>query len=170
MPKTLNLLISLSFISTSSMFCGCGGGSVALPEAPPPYPNFPVPYQPNNPQGGQVPEAQFNPSFNSQVGSSEFENPYAREVKSETSPTYNTNNFARYTIQANANLWLLVQDPSGNELDWLKMKPGERTPLSHLGPLTLTCSSGEDIEIFDQQGKRVDVPEGNGGLSIVRLQ
>lgn len=169
MLKTLNTLISLSFTSTFLMVCGCGGGSIALPEAPPPYPNFPVPFQPNYPQENQVSGVHSSPTYNSEVGNSEFGNPYAREIKSRPSPNNTTNNFARYTVQANANLWLLVQDPNGNELDWLKMKTGERSPLSHLGPLTLTCSSGKDIEIFDQQGKRIDVPEGNGGISIVRL-
>ena len=53
-----------------------------------------------------------------------------------------------------SNLWLLIQDPSGNELDWLKLQAGEKVPINHFGALTLTCSSGKEIDIFNKAGKK----------------
>lgn len=170
MPRALTTPVNLSLLFSFLLLCGCGSGSTTLPEAPPPYPNFPVPFQPGMEENRPFSESKSVQPYKPITQGSNFENPYAREINSQYSSYTPPKNLARYTIQANANLWLLVQDPSGNELDWLKMKPGDRTPLSHRGPLTLTCSSGNDIEIYDQQGKRIDVPEGSGGISIVRLQ
>tara|TARA_B100001248_G_scaffold182890_1_gene139274 strand:- start:510 stop:704 length:195 start_codon:yes stop_codon:yes gene_type:complete len=63
-----------------------------------------------------------------------------------------------------------VQDPNGNELDWLKLQRGEKVPLNHMGALTLTCSSGQDVEIYDKNGKMLDMPTANkSGISIIRL-
>ncbi len=138
-----------------------------LPEAPPPYPNFPVPYDSTTTGNNQAdPFAAPFPVRNS---------PYQPEVRSKSwSQSVNafspTPNYSRFTVHAKANLWLLVQDPKGNELDWLKMQGGEKIPLSHAGPLTLTCSSGRDVEIFDRGGKKIDVPDsGNAGITIIRL-
>ena len=79
-------------------------------------------------------------------------------------------NYARFTVHAKSNLWLLIQDPSGNELDWLKLQAGEKVPISHIGALTLTCSSGKEIDIFNKAGKKMDLPGlDKPGISIIRL-
>ena len=53
-------------------------------------------------------------------------------------------------MEAKADLWALVQDAQGVELEWLKMKTGESASLYHSGELTITCSSGNKLIIKDK--------------------
>lgn len=167
--KHLNrLLLVFCF---APFFVSCGGGTVTtLPEAPPPYPNFPVPYQPSS--TGSTLESASNSFANSETSTSEnfsTANPLNswRDAPSALTPSPN---YARFTVHAKSNLWLLIQDPSGNELDWLKLQAGEKVPISHIGALTLTCSSGKEIDIFNKAGKKMDLPGlDKPGISIIRL-
>ena len=164
------------FILCCLLYTSCGGGSVTtLPEAPPPYPNFPVPYEPcsQQPVPDHVYGHQQQGGHQTRTFSPTESNPQNSNNNSwRSSPNALTQspNYARFTVHANANLWLLVQDSNGNELDWLKLKEGEKVPLSHIGALTLTCSSGQDIEIYSKDGKKLDIPESSkAGISIIRL-
>ena len=78
-------------------------------------------------------------------------------------------NSARFTLEARADLWALVQDDKGAELQWLKMKPGETSTISHSGDLTITCSSGDKLLIKDKFGKKIETNPNASGISIVRL-
>ena len=166
----------LGVIVCCLLFSSCGGGSVTtLPEAPPPYPNFPVPYEASsqqsvpvtlysNQQQGYQNHAFSSTEYKPQTGSN-------NSWKSSPNALSPVPNYARFTVHANANLWLLVQDSNGNELDWLKLKEGEKVPLSHIGALTITCSSGQDIDIYNKDGRKLDIPESKKpGISIIRLQ
>ena len=63
---------------------------------------------------------------------------------------------SRYVLRAEADLWALIQDPSGVELDWLKMISGESVPLIYSGPISVTCSSGHKLKIFDNQKNLIE--------------
>ena len=147
----------------------CGGGSVTtLPEAPPPYPNFPVPYEPSTPSTSILPTSP-NPQVSSPYPSGSYQ-PVSSKSWESSPNALTSSNYARFTVHAKSNIWLLVQDPNGNELDWLKLQSGEKVPLTHMGALTLTCSSGQDVEIYDKNGKKLDMPRANkSGISIIRL-
>ena len=75
----------------------------------------------------------------------------------------------RFTLEANADLWALVQNSEGVELEWLKMKKGESAKLHHSGRLTITCSSGNQLIIKDKDQKVVQTTPNKSGISIVRL-
>ena len=135
---------------------------------PPPYPNFPVPYEGPHPSAthSQPVEQPRNPN-NYDFGQVPPRRESWEQVPNALSPAPN---YARYTVHAKANLWLLIQDPNGKELDWLKLQAGDKVPISHLGALTLTCSSGKEVEIFDRNGKKVEVPDSDKpGITIIRL-
>ena len=87
-------------------------------------------------------------------------NRYNRSASQETS---------HYTLEAKADLWALVQNAKGVELEWLKMKAGEKATLSYQEALTITCSSGNELVILDKKGKRIDTNPNSSGISIVRL-
>jgi hypothetical protein len=74
-----------------------------------------------------------------------------------------------YTIEAVGTIWVLIQDKVGNELEWLSMMSGEKVPLNHNGPLTITCSSGESLKIYDPSGKPFQIGGTKKGISIIRL-
>ena len=135
---------------------GCWSGSqIALPEAPPPYPNSPYP---NGSQSDSyTPPASPDPRGNN----------FTRSQPSTftTSRSYEKS----YTLEAVGTIWVLVQDKLGNELQWLSLMSGDKTELKHTGPLTLTCSSGESLKIFAPDGKPVQVAGSKKGISIIRL-
>jgi hypothetical protein len=170
-----NFLI-ICFFYVPLLFCSCGGGSVTtLPEAPPPYPNFPVPYEPSDqsaPSSGSYDNQQSRYQPNS-YDPNQYRSPTVKSNSSwDSSPNALTPspNYSRFTVHAKANLWLLIQDANGNELDWLKLQEGEKVPISHIGALTITCSSGQDVEIFNKEGRKIDSPGSNKpGISIIRL-
>lgn len=156
-----------------AQFVSCGGGSVTtLPEAPPPYPNFPVPYEPNS---GNTNPSEYS-SANPVSPSPNY--PYSPPPSESTFGSWKDRpnalspepNYSRFTVHAKSNLWLLIQDSQGNELDWLKLQKGEKVPINHTGALTITCSSGKEVEIFDRNGRKVSLPKSNNsGISIIRL-
>lgn len=169
--------LTICFFQVPLLFCSCGGGSVTtLPEAPPPYPNFPVPYQPPGTQPvstGASLENQKNVYQSNLYAPNQYKRPETGQYNSwESSPNALSPapNYARFTVHAKANLWLLIQDANGNELDWLKLQENEKIPISHIGALTITCSSGQDIEIFNKEGRKINTPGSNKpGISIIRL-
>ena len=186
----LPCLICIGFAS------GCRSKSaVSVPDAPPPYASFSVPqerYQTAQVYGGQpnltsppppyIPPQSDPPSnitFNPAISLPPPNNPRVGELRPyrstnnfsnrRTSHLQKSNNTIRYTLVAKNNLWVLVQDPKGTELDWIKMKAGDSKSISHKGALTITCSSGNQLTIKDKNGKTLETNPNMNGISIVRL-
>ncbi len=149
-----------------SIFIGCWGSSqTALPDAPPPYPDSP--FQPNSQSNNYIPPPSPDPRGNNYGVNN---NSYPRQPNQRPSPLPISRSFDQmYTIEAVGTIWVLVQDKFGNELEWLSMASGEKVPLKHNGPLTITCSSGESLKIFDPAGKPFQVGGTKKGISIIRL-
>jgi len=154
-------------------FSGCFRNKpLEIPDAPPPYPNFPAPQSFRN-----------NPASESSYSSNEFaRNPNNQLTTTGQSfassspqsfasqqPNLTQMSSQRYTLEADADLWALVQDDKGVELEWLKMKRGESKPISHSGPITVTCSSGTKLRILDNQNNLIETNANQSGISIVRL-
>jgi hypothetical protein len=169
LPKLLKTLFLFFFILNG----GCGGNST-VPDAPPPYPTYSTPsyesqvggtsFQPsptyfNRPEQNK-PFDNISPSTNRQ-----FSDIYAPPPEKNTSSSLN----ARYFITARANLWVLVQDEFGTEIDWKKLSKGEKMSITHPRPVTVTCSSGSKVEIVNVKGKKVETNSISSGIAIVRL-
>ncbi|MDA8989030.1 hypothetical protein N9H22_01030 [Opitutales bacterium] len=186
-------LIGITFLGIILLFTSCRKSSVtSIPNAPPPYPSFPVPqerYQSSQVYGGQPSNSTYIPPYSEPTN-------YQKSVSSENQSFYTPppavpprqriyknptlqsqpyprqgqeTNSARFTLEAKADLWALVQDDKGAELQWLKMKPGETSTISHSGDLTITCSSGDKLLIKDKFGKKIETNPNASGISIVRL-
>jgi hypothetical protein len=155
------------------VFSGCvRNRPLEIPDAPPPYANFPAPQNFRN----------YSASESTYSGSEFANNPYNQaptvgqpfaspSPPSFASPQQNIlqSSSQRYTLEADADLWALVQDTKGVELEWLKMKKGDSKPISYSGPITVTCSSGTKLRILDNQNNLVTTKANESGISIVRL-
>lgn len=186
-------LIRIILLGIILSFTSCRKSSVtSIPNAPPPYPSFPVPqerYQSSQVYGGQPSTAIYTPPYSETTN---YQAPLSNEnqsfytpppadpprqriyqnptLKSQPYPGQRQEtNSARFTLEARADLWALVQDAQGTELQWLKMKPGETASISHGGALTVTCSSGDKLLIKDKFGKKIETNPNASGISIVRL-
>ncbi|MDC0369336.1 hypothetical protein OAN13_06535 [Opitutales bacterium] len=186
-------LIRITFLGIILSFTSCRKSSVtSIPNAPPPYPSFPVPqerYQSSKVYGGQPSTATYIPPYSEPTN---YQAPLSNENQSFYTPPpadpprqriyqnptqkrqpypgqRQETNSARFTLEARADLWALVQDTKGTELQWLKMKPGEIASISHGGALTVTCSSGDKLLIKDKFGKKIETNPNASGISIVRL-
>lgn len=171
---------------TSSFLCsllcffifGCGGNPT-IPDAPPPYSTYSTPgYTPSNStntyisqQPPYAPDTQWDPQYRSEGTSPPFSAPYqpqefyAPPPQKNSLPTLDP----RYTITAKANIWVLVQDEFGTEIDWKKLSKSETMAITHPRPVTITCSSGAKVQIVNEKGKIVSQPSNASGISIVRL-
>jgi len=182
---------------TLSVFSGCSGSVSSIPDAPPPYPSFPIPQERYNSAqvyGGQNLPTSYTPPYSPPSGSYQqppaptFYTPppsapptqpnlSARPSHKYTPPAPNrfsskpnrSSQSSNYTLKANADLWALVQNAKGVELEWLKMKAGDSTELNYSEDLTITCSSGNQLVIVDNKGKQIDTNPNSSGISIVRL-
>ena len=176
---------------------GCRGTSTtSIPDAPPPYPSFPVPQERYNSAqvyGGPPNSSSYIPPYtppqttNAESGTTFYTPPPSippthqsastsssfgytpTNVYSQKKAIKTSLNTARFTLEANADLWALVQNSEGIELEWLKMKKGESAKLHHSGALTITCSSGDQLIIKDKDQKVVQTNPNASGISIVRL-
>ena len=143
----------------------CGPGPPAtVPDAPPPWQEVPGPGSPSagghglqSPKLGNPPPP--GPRWRERFGA---------QPSATNRPIYSSIK-ANYHITAYASVWVLVQDKRGNELDWISMKSGDKAPILHRGPLTITCSSGSSVKITDKNGKKIDPVTNSNGISIVRL-
>ena len=157
--KRITILVSIT-----CLMIGCRSNrNVEIPDAPPPYANFPAPQNFQNPQPVAVqPHGNFfADSYNPAPPYSNYSNP----GNAPSSPS----SHSKYVLRAEADLWALIQDPNGVELDWLKMKSGESVPLTYSGPITVTCSSGHKLKIFDNQKNLIETKTNQSGISIVKL-
>jgi len=143
-----------------------------IPDAPPPYANFPAPqnyrYNPTSEStysGNELASSLYNQTASS--GQS-FGSPAPLSFASPQ-PKFAQASSQSYTLEAEADLWALVQDDKGVELEWLKMKRGDSKPISYSGPITVTCSSGTKLRILDKQNNMVETNANQSGISIVRL-
>ena len=167
MNKIKNCAHTVSFFSLSTLMLhllfGCWGGSqVALPNAPPPHPDSPFPQ--GSIQNNYIPPQSPNPRPDSQQNSI-YED--RRSTFSYSSSNKVSEKF--YTIEAIGTIWVLIQDKFGNELQWISLMPGEKVPLKHSGPLTITCSSGDSLKINDTNGKPYQFGKVKEGITIIRL-
>ena len=90
---------------------------------------------------------------------------YATQVQESITPAVS----ARYMVKAKGNLWVLVQDQFGNEVDWRKLQAGDQFPINQAGSLTVTLSSSDKADILDSDNKKIEINSKNSGISIVRL-
>ena len=160
------------------VFLGGCGGNPSIPDAPPPYHTYSTPgytpttntdsyptqppYAPANQWDRQYENPGVSPTSPSPFKQQEF---YAPPPLQNSQPSLNS----RYTITAKANIWVLVQDEFGTEIDWKKLSKGETMPITHPRPVTITCSSGSKVQIVDEKGKEVNPPSNASGIAIVRL-
>ena len=151
-------------VSVTCLMIGCRSNrNVEIPDAPPPYANFPAPQNFQNPQ--PVVEQPHGNLFADSYNPAPPYSNYSNSGNSMSSPA----STSRYVLRAEADLWALIQDPKGVELDWLKMKSGESVPLTYSGPITVTCSSGHKLKIFDNQKNLIETKANQSGISIVKL-
>ena len=161
MTKEKKFLKSI-WILVVFLFCSCGGGSAStLPDAPPPYPGFPIPAQ--NPGAGVTEPYPSGSGYASSVPYIGTSN-YSQSQTAVTPPVS-----ARYMVKAKGNLWVLVQDQFGNEVDWRKLQAGDQFPINQAGSLTVTLSSSDKADILDSDNKKIEINSQNSGISIVRL-
>ena len=155
---------------------GCGGNP-SIPDAPPPYPTYSTPsYSPPGGSNEYQSPSSYPPitppldrQYSNQIGSpattpnnkQDFFAPPPKSNQSSLTP--------RYSITAEANIWVLVQDEFGTEIDWKKLSKGESMSITHPRPVTVTCSSGSKAKIFDDKGKEVNQLTNSSGIAIVRL-
>ena len=151
-------------VFVTCLMIGCRSNrNVEIPDAPPPYANFPAPMNFQNPQpipqnsSGNPFAAPYNPNY-----------PISNNSSSENEASVSSSS-TNYSLLAEADLWALIQDPQGVELDWIKMKSGETVPLNYSGPITVTCSSGHKLKIFDNQKNLIETKANQSGISIVKL-
>ncbi len=183
---TFLLVCLLNFLTTG---CGTRGASV-IPDAPPPYPTFPMPqerYQNTGIYGGQsfphttnyaaTPNLPIVPQQPDQESGSSYS--YKPPVSQSPFPSNSSSSQTRhhkpsaegprFTLVAKGELWALAQDEQGNEIEWLKMKAGDRASLFHPDAMILTCSSGDLLDIEDANGKPIPFAPTENGISIIRL-
>lgn len=178
-----------------STLIGCvSRGTATIPDAPPPYPSFPIPqeryqssgvYDSKNREGSSaiaVPSSVApknevstkNDNINRNEGSFDYIPPQSippRSTNSANQILTNSRNATAplYSLIASGELWTLVQDKNGKELDWLKMKAGEKAFIYDKNAAVLTCSSGNELSIKDSSGNLVSFNPKSNGISIIRL-
>ena len=147
----------IPLITLALMNCG-GGSSTSIPDAPPPYPGFPMPANPSSTSSYPT-DPQPNRSYPGDY-------PYS-QTTAVSVPSIPIS--AEYTVKAKGNLWVLVQDQFGNEIEWKKLKSGDELPITQSGPLTITLSSPDKADIIDSNDKKMKIDSKSSGISIVRL-
>lgn len=120
----------------------CGGPSGPPPDAPPPY--SPTPFRGFDAQGKQ----------NENPPSAPKRLPSGTDV---------------LTLEALGEVWVLVQDAQGIELQWKNLREGEQMPIAKNGPISVTCSNGNALRILGKKGKSLVEPKESKGIAIIRL-
>jgi hypothetical protein len=160
--------MSLSLLACGFVLSSCGPGPPStLPDAPPPWQEVSAPDGTSSTEHGLKPPKLGNPAPPRPSWRDKFPTASTNSTPAKR-PTYSTIK-ANYNVTAYASVWILVQDKKGNELEFVSMKAGDKFPVMHRGPLTITCSSGTSVKITDKNGKKVDPASNSNGISIVRL-
>ena len=189
--KSTQRVSTLCTLITSFTLLGCYSRNPnSIPDAPPPYPSFPFPqenFQSNDDYNSARPEQNSNRSLSSKsqipvessLGiDSEKNYNYIPPSAPPPSSSLQTPAFSslsrktdnpRFTLTANGDLWALVQDGKGNEIEWLKMKTGESAFIYDPNALVITCSSGNLLSIKNSGGKNISFDSRGNGISIIRL-
>jgi len=135
----LPLFASLVFFSVS-----CGGPAPPPPDAPPPHPNL------FSPTGNRVPS-------DTQVS------------ESEAGTIQNYDKKSLVTLEALGDVWILVQNAQGVELQWQNLRKGERLPVAKQGSISITSSNGKALRVLDHEGRSLKEPTEKEGIAIFRL-
>ena len=125
----------------------CGGPAGPPPDAPPPHPNSPFA---RGGTSGTVAAPSKVP-----------------EQKQKTPVLTATENLI--TLEALGDVWVLVQDAQGVEMQWQNLHEGERMPVAKKGPISITYSNGKALRILDREGRSLIEPKEQDGIAILRL-
>lgn len=120
----------------------CGGPAPPPPNAPPPHPNLFLP------TGNQV-----SPSTQAPV----------------LGTTQSSDKKSVVTLEALEDVWILVQNAQGVELQWQNLRKGERLPVAKQGSISITSSNGKALRVLDHEGRSLKEPSENEGIAILRL-
>ncbi|MFP6886916.1 MAG: RodZ domain-containing protein [Opitutales bacterium] len=129
------------------MPASCGGPAGPPPDAPPPHPNSPFA---RGGASGTVAEPSEAP-------------------KQKQRPPVLTATEDLITLEALRDVWVLVQDAQGVEMQWQNLREGERMPVAKKGPISITYSNGKALRILDREGRSLMEPKAQDGIAILRL-
>ena len=89
--------------------------------------------------------------------------------ESNTQERDRNSNF-NYKLNATKNVLIWIQDNRGNEVAWKNLSKNEEFLVYQKGPLTLTCSKPNALEIKDAKNKKISyVQSDNSSINIIRL-
>lgn len=117
----------------------CGGPAPPPPDAPPPHPNL------FSPTGSQI-------SPTTVPGTTQ---PYVKK--------------SVVTLEALGDVWILVQNAQGVELQWQNLRKGERLPVAKQDSISITSSNGKALRVLDHEGRSLKEPTQKEGITIFRL-
>ncbi|MBC8347620.1 MAG: hypothetical protein O3A82_08475 [Verrucomicrobia bacterium] len=120
----------------------CGGPTAPPPDAPPPHPNL------------------FSPTSNQFPPRTQAPVPGTTQSSEKKSVV---------TLEALGDVWILVQNAQGVELQWQNLRKGERLPVAKQGSISITSSNGKALRVLDHEGRSLKEPSENEGIAILRL-
>ena len=83
--------------------------------------------------------------------------------------THSSDKNSVVTLEALGDVWILVQNAQGVELQWQNLRKGERLPVAKQGSISITSSNGKALRVLDYEGRSLKEPSENEGIVIVRL-
>ena len=135
--------VNLPLVGLLILFsASCGGPTGPPPDAPPPHPNL------FSTTGNQVPSNTQAP---------------------ELGTTQNYEKKSLVTLEALGDVWILVQNAQGVELQWQNLRKGERLPVAKQGSISITSSNGKALRVLDHEGRSLKEPTQKEGITIFRL-
>ena len=127
------------FVSLVFFGVSCGGPAPPPPDAPPPHPNL------------------FSPTV-TQISPTTVPGTTQPYVKKSV-----------VTLEALGDVWILVQNAQGVELQWQNLRKGERLPVAKQGSISITSSNGKALRVLDHEGRSLKEPTQKEGITIFRL-
>ena len=83
--------------------------------------------------------------------------------------THSSDKNSVVTLEALGDVWILVQNAQGVELQWQNLRKGERLPVAKQGSISITSSNGKALRVLDHEGRSLKEPSENEGIAILRL-